>query len=320
MTLPGERHVPAALERRVEQPGRREAVQDRPRRPPGPSRAPRACRPRPRACGRRAACRAPRRAPPGARKSVSWRREARSRGSSRGPSRPTATACGSREQRRAARRCRRRRARPPDAGGCRAPRRPRSPPAEIASAIAARLEPGADRDRPGRRPRLARAPSSSAAGSAHASRCAWVSITRLRAATRRAGRAAPPARPTRRSRLRPQATSAPRQVARLAERRQDPRRRLRQVRASATASARSPSTSRRASRRARRARSGSFASCHGARSSTWRLSARTSCQISSSAPERSKRSIRAATSCAQAVQQRRAAASRPGASGTSPSR
>ena len=54
----GEGHVPAALERRPEQPGRREAVEDDRAFSGKLGRARRACPPRLRACGRRAACQA----------------------------------------------------------------------------------------------------------------------------------------------------------------------------------------------------------------------------------------------------------------------
>ena len=150
----------------------------------------------------------------------------------------------------------------------------------------------ADRDDPRRRPPRGRARRARPRRSAHASRCACVSITPRRPAASMRGNSGA-------RRLDPlggdgasRGESVPaRDRRRLAERLEDARR----ASPAGTARARRrPRAGRRrgcrAPRRARAARASSLASCHGARSSTYWLRRRTSVPDRSSAPVMSKRS------------------------------
>ena len=237
--------------------------------------APRPCRLGARACGRRPACRARPRSRAGARRARAAGRAARSRGRSRGRSRRRRPRARSAEQLAQL-------VEPLRVGlaGLVRVDAERREDAVCRSAIAERLAAGVDarpdRDDP-RRPRPSRArATSTSAGSAHASRCAWVSITRAavglvdpREERRRrldsVGLAASGRRRPARARARPAGASASRirgAVSRQVRRRARPRPRGRRRRG------------RRGPRSSSSARASSFASCHGAVGSTWRLSQR----------------------------------------------
>ena len=252
------------------------------RTPPASSSSIRACRRRPRGCGSRAACRSRARARSAPRTLAPGRRRARRRGSSRARSRRSRRTCG----------C--------AASACSSARSASSNPVALfgwrpiaantcgkssAAWSAARHDaPSVPTVTIRSTPCSTAASTSSASGGSQSSRWVWLSITGFGKSgsscasgpAARAARSRPPGDP-----------SAPRSFALVSG----------MYGSSSVLTVRRPSTSDASVSSSLPASAGSRASCHGARSSTYRFSRRTRRQIWSSASVGSARSISAATSC-----------------------